>query len=145
MKQRSRPNRIGNYIAAVIVNIILLVVLNKLPDWNVRGLAPSYQDVLWVINLSLGVQVAGNFLLIFFHPLYLHHLGQALFSAFSAFAVWRIYQVFPFDLTSVTDAIGWFDTFLKVFIMVVFIGTVIAGSLNFYRFLRSVFFPPEEE
>jgi hypothetical protein len=145
MKQRSRPNRMGNYIAAVILNIILLVVLNKLPDWNFRVLAPSYQDVLWVINLSLGVQVAGNFLLIFFHPLHLHHLGQAIFSTFSAFAVWRIYQVFPFDLTSVTDAIGWFDTVLKVLIMVVFIGTVIGGSLNFYRFLRSVFFPPEEE
>jgi hypothetical protein len=57
----------------------------------------------------------------------------------------RIYQVFPFDLTSVTDAIGWFDTFLKVLIMVVFVGTVIGGSLNFYRFLRNVFFPPEEE
>ncbi|MEE8590857.1 MAG: hypothetical protein V3T35_05995 [Spirochaetia bacterium] len=53
--------------------------------------------------------------------------------------------MFPFDLTSVTDAIGWFDTFLKVLIMVVFVGTVIGGSLNFYRFLRSVFFPPEEE
>jgi len=135
----------GNYIVAVIGNIILLVVLNKLPDWNFHVLAPSYRDVLWVINLSLGVQVAGNSLLIFFHPLYLHHLGQAIFSAFSAFAAWRIYQVFPFDLTSVTDAIGWFDTFLKVLIMVVFVGTVIGGSLNFYRFLRNVFFPPEEE
>jgi hypothetical protein len=134
----------GNYIPAVIMNIILLVVLNKLPDWNVRFLAPSYQDVLWVINLSLGVQIGGNFLLIFFHPLYLHHLGQAIFSAFGAFAVWRVYQVFPFELGGVTDVIGWFDTFLKVFIMVVFIGTVIGGSLNFYRFLRSVFFPPEE-
>jgi hypothetical protein len=134
----------GNYIAAVILNIILLVVLNRLPDWNVRVLAPSYQDVLRVINLSLGVQVAGNFILIFFHPLYLHHLGQAVFSAFSAFAVWRVYRVFPFDLTGVIDAIGWFDTFLKIFIMVVFIATVIGGSISFYRFLRSVFFPPEE-
>ena len=145
MKQRSRANRMGNYIAAVIVNIILLVVLNKLPDWNFRVLTPSYQDVLWVINLSLGVQVAGNVLLIFFHPLYLHYLGQAVFSAFSVFAVLRIYQVFPFDLTGVIGAIGWFETFLKVLIMVVFIATVIGGSINFFRFLRSVFFPPEEE
>jgi len=53
--------------------------------------------------------------------------------------------LFPFDFTSVTDAIGWFDTFLKVLIMVVLVGTVIGGSLNFYRFLRNVFFPPEEE
>ncbi len=97
-----------------------------------------------IINLSLGVQVAGNFILIFFHPLYLHHLGQAVFSAFSAFAVWRVYRVFPFDLTGVIDAIGWFDIFLRIFIMVVFIATVIGGSICFYRFLRSVFFPPEE-
>ena len=47
MKQRSRPNRMGNYIAAVIANIILLVILNKLPDWNFRVLAPSYEMCSW--------------------------------------------------------------------------------------------------
>jgi hypothetical protein len=121
-RRKSRPNTIGNYIAAVVFNVIFLV-----------------------INVSLGVQLAGNFLLIFFHPLYLHHLGQAVFSGLSALVIWRIYQVFPFDLSRVLRSLSWFDTLLKVLIMVVFVATVIGGSINFYKFLRSLLFPPEEE
>jgi len=144
-RQKSRPNTIGNYIAAVVFNVIFLVILNKVPDWNISFLKSSYSDLLPVINVSLGVQLAGNFLLIFFHPLYLHHLGQAVFSGLSALVIWRIYQVFPFDLDQVLRSLSWFDTLLKVLIMVVFVATVIGGSINFYKFLRSVLFPRQEE
>ena len=66
--------RITDYVFSVIFNIAFLVVVNKVPDWNIAFITDSFPDILWAVNTSVAVSIAGNLILIFFHPRFLHHL-----------------------------------------------------------------------
>ena len=60
---RGKPNKLAGYIASIVFNIIFLAILNKVPDWNLSFITESYPNILWAVNLSLGIQIAGNILL----------------------------------------------------------------------------------
>jgi hypothetical protein len=139
--RRERPNRISAYIGAVVFNAVILVVLHKLPECNLRVLTADYPRILWAVDLSLGVQIAGSFLLIFFHPLYLHYLFNAAFNAVGAVAVWVVYSVFPFRLTEVLPAVSWLESLFKVLLLIGFVASLVSGVLNLYRFIRALLFP----
>jgi len=76
MERQHRENRLGNYIVGLILDGGLLYVANSLPAWGLPFVLPSYGQILWAVNMSLTVQLGLNIALIFFHPLYFHHLGR---------------------------------------------------------------------
>ena len=69
--RRDKDRSVGSYIASVIGNAIVLFLVNKVPEWDLRFITDGYTAVLWAMNLSLIVQIAGNALLVFFHPLFI--------------------------------------------------------------------------
>ena len=133
-RKKTPPNSLINYIVGVVVNAVLLFLVNKIPAWNLDFIAGNYPEVLWALNLSLIVQIAGNFLLMFYHPMVLHHIGNMLFSIFGFIALIVIYTVFPFILPELRS--NWLPTVIKAVMIVGMVGTGIAGIVHLAGTIR---------
>lgn len=134
---KTPPNRISNYIPSVIFNIILLIVLNKIPDWNIVFITSSYPDILRAVNMTLIVHIVGNVILIFIHPLFTHHLANAVFSVFSLIAAWVIFSVFPFDFSEIVGA--WLNTLIRVCLIIGIVGSAISIVVHVVKAVVAIF------
>jgi hypothetical protein len=137
MSHSTRPNNPGGYIASAVFTGIFLWVLNQLPLWRPFFLLDSYSEVLWAINMSLIVQIVLNLVLIFFHPLFFHHLAQTVFSLVSFISLLWIVRVFPVDFSARLG--DWFNLLFRIVLIVALVGTLIGGITHFVRFLQSLF------
>ena len=133
--KKNPPNSLANYIVSAVINAVFLFLVNKIPDWNLAFIAGTYPNVLWALNLSLIVQIAGNFLLIFYHPMVLHHVGNVLFSIFGFIALIVVYTVFPFYLPELRSS--WLPTLLRIVMIVGMVGTGIAAIVHLVGAIRS--------
>jgi hypothetical protein len=137
-RSRMMPRkRLADYIAAVIFNIAFLVVVNKVPDWNIVFITDSFPDILWAVNTSVAVSIAGNFILIFFHPRFLHYLFNAVFAVFGILATSVILSVFPFEFE---DLVGeWLNILVRIALIVGIVGSAIAVVVNIVKAVGAVF------
>ena len=132
----------SDYIFAVIFDIAFLVVVNKVPDWNILFITDSFADILWAVNTSLAVSLAGNLILIFFHPRFLHHLFNAVFAAFGILATSVILSVFPFDFSQVAGE--WLNTVVRIALIIGIVGSVISVVVNIVKAVGAIFRIREE-
>lgn len=125
------------YVAAIVANIIMVWIVNAIPGWNWSFVTADFPAVLWAMNLSLGMQIAGNALLLFFHPRFVHHLVQALLNTVSLLAVIILVTVYPFDFTAVFGDGG--NTIGRVFLYVALAGTAIGILTHAFQAIGSLF------
>jgi hypothetical protein len=126
----------GTYIATVIANAILFVIINKIPDWNLRFVTAEYPAVLWALNLSVLAQVAVNAVLIFFHPHVLHYTARIALGIPSLLAVIILITVFPFDLSYL---FSFANTLLRIIFYIGLVGTVIGMIVDTFKLIGGVF------
>lgn len=136
-----RENRMGNYIASLVLGGVFLWVMNALPSWNVPVLLESYARALPAINLSLWVQIAMNIVLIFYHPRFFHHLGQIVIAGFSIFAIATIVTVFPLDFSVIVVPRGVpsLNLIARLVLIIALGGTAIGAVVHFFKFLAHLF------
>jgi len=134
---KTPPNRISNYIPSVICNIILLIVVNKIPDWNIVFITKSYPEILRAVNMTLIVHIAGNLILIFIHPLFTHHLANVVFSVFSLIAAWVIFSVYPFDFSQIVGT--WLNTVIRICLVIGIAGSAISIVVHVVKAVVAVF------
>ncbi len=141
MEKRPRENQLGGYIAGAIFDGGLLYVMNNLLTWGVPFLLGTYGEILWAVNLSLTIQLGLNIALIFYHPLYFHHLGRSIMSAASAFALVVIARIFPVDLAPVPGlaSLPWLNLAARVALLVGAVGGAIGAFVHLARFFFRVF------
>jgi hypothetical protein len=133
-----RPRRkISDYVAAAVFDLIFLVVLNRVPDWNIVFITDTFPDILWAVNTSLAVSLAGNLLLIFVHPSFLHHLLNAVFSLFSILALSVTLSVFPFDFSELVGE--WLNTLLRIVLIVGIVGSGIGAVVHLIKTVAAIF------
>ena len=114
----------AGHVVSLGINIAILVVMNRLAHWNLSFLLESYRDVLWAINLSLGVQI-GVYAILAVHPSpVFRSIGQVLIGAFSIVALAVILKVFPVDFSV---AVGpWLNTVFRVVLIVGIVGSAVS-------------------
>jgi hypothetical protein len=135
-RSEMKEKKTRDYVGAVIGNIIILTFMNTVPLWQkyTHGvILPSWADILWAANLSLGVQVIGNFLLCFYRPSWFSDLLRAAFSAAGLLSIIVFFIVFPLDFSLVGS---WLNTLLKVLLMLGMAGALIGFVVELVRFLR---------
>ena len=98
---RHRPaattRRVG-YVAAVLINAVLLYAANVWPGWEaVPFLTADTMLVMGLVNASIIVSLAANAAYVITDPPWFKALGTVLTSAVGFLAAARIWQVFPFD------------------------------------------------
>ena len=127
----------ADYVGAIIGDVIGLVFMNTVLLWRqyTHGvILESWAAILWAANLSLGVQMVGNFLLCFFRPAWFSALMRAAFAAAGLLSIIVFFIVFPLDFSRLVGT--WLNTLLKVLLMAGMAGTVVGFLVELVRFIR---------
>jgi hypothetical protein len=134
MKDDRKERTAGAYIGAVIANVIVFIVVNKLDDWNVRFITDAFPGVLWALNFSLISQIAANAVLVFFHPRFLHYAAKVALGVISLLALIILVTVFPFDFSYISN---WIGTMVRIALYIGLAGTAIAIVVDSFRLVGS--------
>jgi len=120
-RSRSAGARRAGYLLAIGFSAALLVVLNGSPGWQaIPFLASDTGQVLWLVNLSLAAGITVNVVYLAYDPPWVRSLGDLATTGIGLAAAIRIWQVFPFDLSS-----GW-SAAVRVLLAVAIAGSCIA-------------------
>jgi hypothetical protein len=99
LRRRPPPavRRFG-YVVAAGVNAALLSAVNHWPGWAVLPfLTPDMNHVVGLVSLSLAAGVVVNLVYLVQDPPWLRAGGDTVTAVVGALALWRLWQVFPFD------------------------------------------------
>ncbi len=112
--------RVG-YCLAIGFSAAFLFILNGWPGWQeIPFLTSETSQVLWLVNLSLAAGIAANVVYLAYDPPWVKSLGDLVTTGIGLAAAIRIWQVFPFALSS-----GW-STAVRVLLIVAIAGSCIA-------------------
>lgn len=97
----SRQARKVGYLVATVVNCVLSYVVNVRPGWREPSfLSEDFAGILWLINLSMITNAAGNMIYLCYDPAGFKSVCQIGVSAIGLAAAVRTLQVFPFDFSA---------------------------------------------
>jgi hypothetical protein len=132
MKQK----RTGEYVGSIFANVIALVAVSTVPLWRhwTQGvITETWADVLWAVDLSLLVQIAGNLLLLFYRPGWLQALLGAVFSAAGLLSLIVFFIVFPLDFSLLVGQ--WLNVLIKWVLILGMLGALVGGIVQLVRFV----------
>jgi hypothetical protein len=89
----------SEYIFAVSANLIILYIANNLLNWNLSFISASFSQVLWAINLTIGITILGNILFLIYNPPWFRHLMKAVMNFFAFIATYIFYIIFPLSFS----------------------------------------------
>jgi hypothetical protein len=125
---RPTATRRAGSVFVAIVNGGMLWVANHLLGWEWPAfLAPTFEDLLPWVNMSLGAAIAVNLLWTWRDPAWLRHLGQLVMNAISLVVIVRSWQIFPLALTGYWS--GW-ETLARIAIGIAFFGVIIDSVIR---------------
>ncbi|MDF2093481.1 hypothetical protein P0Y31_14105 [Knoellia sp. 3-2P3] len=123
---RKRPTvaaRRSGYVAAALINGLLLYLVNRRPGWEaVPFLTAETEQVLGLVNASIVAGVAANLVYLVADPPRLRSLGDLVTISIGLAAMVRIWQVFPFSFDP--DGFPW-DTLCRWVLAVGIVGSAI--------------------
>ena len=140
------PESRFSYLVGIVVNLILLYAVNKAPDWNIVFLTDAYAQIRPVLVTAVLVQIVGNVVMLALYTAVVHYVMEVVFSFVSAFAVYRLIVVFPFDFAALgAPAV---NTILKILLVVGLVFTLVGLISNVYKLMlvvRSRHFGPDDD
>lgn len=110
-----KEKKTAELTASVVGNAICAVLFNTVPLWRqyTHGVVlDDFVRVLWAVNLSLLVQIAGNLSMIFYRPPRFAAAAQILGTAAAFMSIIVFFVVFPLDFSVVGAA--WANSLLKI-------------------------------
>jgi hypothetical protein len=120
-RRPSAGARRAGYGLAVVFSAAMLVVLNAAPGWQaIPFLTSDTAQVLGLVNLSIAAGIAANLTYLFYDPPWLKSLDELVTTGIGLAAAIRIWQVFPFDVSS-----GW-SAAVQTLLVVCIAGSCIA-------------------
>ncbi len=120
----------SGYIAAIVINIILLFIFNMLPNWHISFLTNAYLSILWAINLSIGATIIFNLIYLFYDKGWFRHLSQIIMSVIALFVVFLIYAVYPFIFTGAS-----FSHWFRISLIIIMAGIGIAIIVESFKLI----------
>lgn len=125
-KNKKKEERI-EYVVAIIFSLIFLYIFNNLLNWNVYFVTAAFNQVLWIINLSITATIIGNALLLLYNPVRFRHLIKLIINIISIIAVYYVYRVFPFEFNN-----SFYNWGLNIILILIMIATTIAIIVELY-------------
>ena len=127
---KEKEPKTSEFVGAIIANIILLYIVNNLLSWNLSFIAPSFQDVLWIFNISITATIIGNILFLIYHPGWFRSIIQIILNILGFTVVYYLYTVFPFILNN-----GWVIFAVKFALIVAMVVLVIVSIFEVVRLI----------
>jgi hypothetical protein len=134
-KKKPPRNRRGDYITAIVWNLIWLFIVNKVPDWHLKFINNHYQTVLWALNMNIAVQIGGNILRLIFDIRFIRYLSGIILEMASFLVLIILYYLYPLDFSNTP---GWF--FLDWLIpLLLIIGMAVSALKVFSNIWKLIF------
>lgn len=127
MQRNLAMERNGEYVGAIIVSFIFLYIVNNLINWHVYFITSAFNDVLWIINLSIAVNIVGNFFMLIYRPEWFRHVTKIILNIVAFVAVYLVYIVFPFNFSN-----SFFNWAWAALLILAMIGIIIASIVEIY-------------
>jgi hypothetical protein len=125
LESYKKRERTTEYIVTIILNLIFLYIVNNLLNWHIYFITPSFNEVIWIINLSIIATIIGNALMLFYRLESFRHLMKIIMNIVSFIAVYLVYEVFPFNFYN-----SFFNWGLSIFLILIMIGLIIASVVE---------------
>lgn len=97
---KEKEPKTSEFIVAIIANLIFLYIVNNLLSWNLSFIAPSFQDVMWIFNISISATIIGNIIFLIYHPTWFRSIIRIILNILGFLVVYYLYTVFPFVFTN---------------------------------------------
>jgi hypothetical protein len=125
-----------DYIAAIIINAIVLVIVNQILNWNTLSfLTQDFKQVLPIQNISLAVTIIFNAAFLFFDPDWFTSLLRMVLNSIGVAVLVRYLNVFPFDFSAY--AFNWAMLF-RVMTIIGIVGYGIAIIVEAFKFIGAL-------
>lgn len=98
VKKRPRWERKGEFIWEIFGNILALFIVNNVQSWFPEFFTDSFTAVLWVMNVSIAIQIIGNALLFLYSPKYFFYVVRTIFNAISIVSMVVFIALFPINV-----------------------------------------------
>lgn len=132
-RRPSTASRRGGYVVAAVINAVFLWLIHVSPGWDaVPFLTADFQQVLWLIDLSLVVTIALNLLYLIRDPRRLTAAAAVVTSAIGLAASVAMLQVFPFDF----GTSSFWPVVFRIALWVAIVGSAIAVVVNLVAVVR---------
>ena len=125
-RNREREQK-SEYFVAIIFNLIFLYIVNNLLNWHIYFVTNAFNEVLWIINLSITVAIIGNVLLLLYSPERLRHSVKIILNIISFIAVYIVWKVFPFNFYN-----SFYNWGFNILLILAMIGITIATIVEIY-------------
>ncbi|HZD59257.1 MAG TPA: hypothetical protein VE439_02230, partial [Anaerolineae bacterium] len=127
----------SSYVAAIIINIVLLLIFNNLLNWHVPFITRSFLIPLRILNISITATIIANLVFLVYDPAWFLALTRTVLNIIGLVFVYTLFIVFPFDFSSLTSE-GLIVTLVKIVLIIGIFGTAVAVIIEFSRFVRAL-------
>ncbi len=104
-EERVAGRRAG-YVAAIVINAIMIYIVEHLLAWNVPFLLPSFAGVVWAIDLSLWATIVANVFYLMYDARWFRDAVQIVLNAIAFVVSSILYATFPFDFGATGNDLG---------------------------------------
>ena len=133
---RRRAGTTSGYVAAIVVNIIMLLLVNSDAVWRwLTFVTDDIDRVLPLIELSLMASIVANAAYLVYDARWFTSLTQIGVLGISLLVTVRMLEVFPFDFP--TDGVAW-ATIARVVLILALVGVAIAIVVEVVRFFGAI-------
>lgn len=134
VERMAGAGRRAGYVAAAVVNLVLLWITNQLLDWGWPAfLTDDFEDLLPWVNASFLATIGVNLIWVWRDPAWFRHLGEAATNLISLVVAWRTWQIFPFDFSGYS--FDW-ELVARILIVVGMVGAAIGTVVELVRLAR---------
>lgn len=123
----------SEFIVAIIVNIIILYIVNNVLSWNLSFITSSFQDVLWIFNISICATIIANLIFLAYHPGWFRSLVKIILNTLAFLVCYYLYTIFPFIFSQVAYTI-----ILKMVLFVGMVALLIASLIEVLRLIYKI-------
>lgn len=141
-----KEKKTTEFVGAIFAGIIGLIIVNSVPGWRnlTHGVVlESWKNILWAANLSIVVNILGNFVLMFYRPARLYWLLQGIIAITGLVSVIVFFNVFPLDFSQV--GVSWLNILMKVAMIAAMFGTSIGILVYLVRTVLGTQYKPAQE
>ena len=128
LKEKEFKN--SEFIAAIIINIIFLYIVNNLLNWNISFIAPTFSQVLFILNVSIIANILANIGFLIYQRGWFRSLAQIILNIIGFAVAYSFFVVFPFVFQTIA-----FAYILKFLLILGMIALVIASIVEVLRLI----------
>lgn len=127
-KRVSGPVRKIGYVFAIFMNLLLLWAAHNVVRWDYAifdFILDDFNNVLWAIDLSLGVSIVINLVWIFYDGKYVKGVLQIVSNAVGLFMMYILLWKFPYEFRELIDT-DWINTAVRILMILGMVAVTIA-------------------